>query len=122
MTNSIEKGRRAERDAAKLIGSTLGPLSSARRGRQYKGTEDSPDIADALPGFNVEVKWREKVRLFAWWNKHLGECGGERPALMLTKNREPWLFVIRPEDIPHLAASYAATHGTPVYPPDQEAK
>ncbi len=53
--NSIEKGKRGEREAAKFLNDMLG--TSARRGQQRSGV-DVADIIDAIPGLHIEVKRR----------------------------------------------------------------
>lgn len=59
MTNSRQKGKRGELAAAHYLRS-LG-FSSARRGVQYSGGPDSPDIVcDELKGVHIEVKYGVK--------------------------------------------------------------
>lgn len=56
MTNSRQKGKRGELAAAHYLRS-LGFIS-ARRGVQYSGSPDSPDVVcDELPGVHIEVKY-----------------------------------------------------------------
>lgn len=59
MTNSRQKGKRGEREAAKYLASlgfgTYG--DDTRRGQQHRGGRDSPDvICDALSAVHIEVK------------------------------------------------------------------
>lgn len=59
MTNSRQKGKVGERQAAAYLRS-LG-FTSAHRGVQYQGGTDSPDIVcDELPGVHIEVKFGVK--------------------------------------------------------------
>jgi Holliday junction resolvase len=59
VTNSRQKGKRGELEAAKYLRS-LG-FTSARRGVQYSGGPDSPDVVcDELPGVHIEVKYGVK--------------------------------------------------------------
>lgn len=58
--NSRQKGKRIEREAAKFLES-LG-FAGARRGVQYAGGHDSPDVVcDALPNVHLEIKGNEAI-------------------------------------------------------------
>ena len=52
--NSLEKGKRGEREAAKAMAEHLGCV--AKRGVQYQGGVDSPDVVHNIAGLHVEVK------------------------------------------------------------------
>jgi len=58
---SIEKGKRGEREFSGFLASHG---VNARRGRQYKGTPDSPDIISDLDEFHFEVKRVEALRIY----------------------------------------------------------
>jgi Holliday junction resolvase len=59
LIDSRQKGKRGEREAAKYLRS-LG-FTSARRGVQYCGGCDSPDVVcNELPGVHIEVKYSVK--------------------------------------------------------------
>lgn len=60
MTNSINKGKSAERRAARFLRS-LG-FAAAARGQQHKGGPESPDVV-GIPGIHFEVKDSMEVRL-----------------------------------------------------------
>jgi Holliday junction resolvase len=60
VVNSKRKGKEGEREFAHLC-QTFG--FQARRGQQYRGGPDSPDVV-GLPFLHVEVKRRERVDLY----------------------------------------------------------
>lgn len=55
--NSRQKGKRGEREAAKFLQS-LGIV--ARRGQQFSGGKDSPDVVTELENVHIEVKFGVK--------------------------------------------------------------
>lgn len=88
---SREKGKRGEREVAKLI-KAFG-FADARRGQQYNGL-DGDDVV-GLPGFHVEVK---RVEHFQLW-KALEQAGndarqGDEPIVFHRKNGKPWVVVM----------------------------
>lgn len=59
---SRQKGKRGEREAAAELGSLLG--CDARRGVQYQGGPDSPDVV--LDGVAIHVEAKRTERLSLW--------------------------------------------------------
>lgn len=60
---SREKGKRGEREAAAELGALLGV--DARRGVQYHGGPESPDVVLAGTRLHVEAKRTERLSLYA---------------------------------------------------------
>jgi hypothetical protein len=60
--NSRNKGKVGEREAAAELGSLLGV--AARRGVQYQGGPDSPDVV--LDGVAIHVEAKRTERLLLW--------------------------------------------------------
>lgn len=101
--NSRNKGKRGELEAAAAINEIL-PHANARRGKQFAGSEDTPDVvAPGLKGLWIEVKRREKLRLREWVDAAAEQCGDLVPVIAHRKNGEGWLITIRMEDIPAFA-------------------
>jgi len=102
MVNSRAKGARCERElAAKLR--EMG-FKNARRGQQFKGTPDSPDIADAIPGVHIESKAVEALNVHKALAQATEDAGqGEIPMVCHKKNRTRWLATIYLDDLLHLA-------------------
>jgi hypothetical protein len=59
---SRQKGKRGEREAAAELGAILGV--TARRGVQYQGGPDSPDVV--LEGVPIHVEAKRTERLSLW--------------------------------------------------------
>lgn len=97
--NSCTKGKRAERQVAEWL-REMG-FGSARRGKQFKGTEDSPDVlCKELPWINFEVKARTKLpstnEMEEWLAKAESECGPKQRALLIVlANRRPPVMAFR---------------------------
>lgn len=95
--NSRTKGKRGELElAAKLR--EMG-FTRARRGQQFKGTADSPDIAGAVSGLHIECKRVEGVRIHDWFEQALRESGADLPVVMHRKNKTPWLVTLQLEHV-----------------------
>lgn len=92
-----EKGKRGERAAAKALAEVTG--LSARRGVQYQGGEDSPDIQVEIPGIHWEVKWVERESVRAWVAQAIEEAGDQAPAVLHKRSRGEWLVTLRLEDL-----------------------
>jgi Holliday junction resolvase len=99
--NSREKGKRGEREAAKAMAEHLGCV--AKRGVQYQGGVDSPDVVHNIPGMHVEVKRTEKVQLQAWMEQAIRDAGDQIPTVLHRKNNTEWLLTVRLSDAARLA-------------------
>ena len=94
--NSRAKGCRGERQVRDLF-RDHGYL--ARRGQQYSGTPDSPDVVVMdLPWIYVEVKLRQRADIVKWYAVTTGDCGSQLPVLFYRKNNTPWRVVISRDD------------------------
>ncbi len=98
--NSRRKGKTGELDAVHALERALNV--QARRGVQYKGTPDSPDVVIPLP-VHIEVKRRERVNLYEAMEQAAEQCGAKIPVVMWRRNRKPWLVCVRLEDLARLA-------------------
>ncbi|MFN7640818.1 MAG: hypothetical protein ACK5PR_03635 [bacterium] len=97
MINSRAKGKRFEREAAKAITETFGV--EAKRGIQFKGGQDSPDIETGLKGVHFEVKAVEKLNLMEAFEQAKRDAGPNVPIVMHKKNRTGWFLTMRLEDV-----------------------
>lgn len=111
--NSGNKGKVGEREWAKWLNANLG--CQARRGRQYSGSPDSPDVVDkAIPGIQAEVKRVEQLQLDKAMAQAVSDSGGKIPYVAHRKNRTEWLVTVRACDLKafvtlvaaHLRATY----------------
>lgn len=92
---SRDKGKRGERELA----SKLREYGfDARRGVQYRGGSDSPDVI-GLDGVHIEVKRVERLSLYDALSQSKGEAGaGEMPVVMHRRNNCEWVVIQPLED------------------------
>lgn len=99
MTNSCVKGKRIERTVAKWL-QGLG-FSSARRGRQYQGSPESPDVVcvDELPNVHLECKGRAETpsrnEIQKWVFEAESDSGGKPVAVVVVPNRIKPMLIYR---------------------------
>lgn len=103
--NSKDKGKRGERlCAAKMREYGY----DARRGVQYAGSPDSPDVV-GVPGLHLEVKFTEKLRLWDAMEQSIRDAGeNEIPVVMHKKNNSEWLCILRLDDFMPIYVEYEA--------------
>jgi hypothetical protein len=91
--NSRAKGARGERqwrDELRAQG------YEARRGQQFSGSPDSPDVVcKQLDWIHFEVKRVAKMALFEWMGQAQRDCGERVPVVVHRLNRGGWLVTIR---------------------------
>ena len=94
--NSRMKGKRAELEIARFLRDH--GFTEARRGQQFKGSADSPDVT-GLTGFHIEVKRVERLDLAAAMDQSIRDCGqDEIPVVMHRKNNDYWKVTMRLDD------------------------
>ena len=70
----------------------------ARRGQQFKGTPDSPDVECGELPFHWEVKRVERLNITKAYEQASKESGGEIAAVAHRRNGKPWLVTVSLED------------------------
>jgi Holliday junction resolvase len=94
--NSCQKGKAGERAWAKYLREKMGV--DARRGRQFSGSPDSPDVVSD-DGMHWEVKRVEKLNLSQAMEQAVKDADGKKiPAVAWKKNRGEWLVILRAKD------------------------
>ena len=94
--NSNAKGKAGEREWARWLTAEGFP---ARRGQQFKGGNDSPDvICESLPTLHAEVKRVERLNIHEAMDKAKDEAGELTPYVAHRKNNHDWLVTMRAED------------------------
>ena len=88
---SKNKGKVGEREFARLL-SDLG--IEAKRGVQYQGGTDSPDVVHSIPGIHFEVKRSEQFGLYQALTQAFIDSGGDIPVVAHRKNNKPWVVVL----------------------------
>lgn len=106
--NSKNKGASGERELAREWARIFG--CSARRGQQFSGSPESPDIVVGIPGIHVECKRVERFELdkaMAQSRRDAGE--NEIPVVCHRKNRGKWVMVVELELVPDLVRRLTET-------------
>lgn len=92
---SRDKGKRGERE---LAGKLREHGFDARRGVQYHGGPDSPDVL-GLPNIHIEVKRVEKLNLYDALSQSKADAGpDEMPVVMHRRNNCEWVVIQPLED------------------------
>lgn len=101
MINSRQKGARAEREAAKVWSELVG--CEARRGQQFSGGTESPDVVTSMEAIHLEVKRVERGNPYGWMEQAVRDAGPKLPIVLHRRNGEDWLAIVRLADVPRLA-------------------
>jgi Holliday junction resolvase len=105
---SRNKGKAGEREVAELL---TAEGFEARRGVQYRGGTDSPDVLCAsLPSVHFEVKRTERLRLYEAMAQAKADAGDKLPIVAHRAKRCDWIAVLGFRDL--LALLRAAHHDT----------
>ena len=102
---SRNKGKVGERELAHELTRVLGV--TARRGVQFQGGPDSPDVIADIPDIHIECKRTERFRLYEALNQAVADAGSKIPIVIHRQNRQPWVAVIRLDDLPTLVHKLA---------------
>lgn len=93
--NARRKGKVGEREFAALL---RDEGFDARRGVQFSGGADSPDVvSDALRFLHFEVKRTQALNLADACAQAEGDCGGKPWVVAHRRNRAPWLITMTAE-------------------------
>jgi Holliday junction resolvase len=99
---SRNKGKVGERELAHELSRIFGV--SARRGVQFQGSPDSPDVVTEIPDLHIECKRTERFRLYEALDQAVDDCGATKiPVVFHRQNKKPWVAVVRLGDLPRLA-------------------
>ena len=95
--NSRTKGKVGEREFAALL---RAEGFDARRGVQFSGGADSPDVVcPALPWLHIEVKRTQALNLTDACAQAEGDCGGKPWVVAHRRNHAPWLITMTAETL-----------------------
>jgi hypothetical protein len=93
--NSRRKGKVGEREFAALLREHG---FDARRGVQFAGGADSPDVvSEALRFLHIEVKRTQALNLVDACAQAEGDCGGKPWIVAHRRNHAPWLITMTAE-------------------------
>ncbi len=88
--NSRAKGKTGELELSKVLRSHG---YEARRGRQFHGGQNSPDVV-GLPGFHIECKRVQAGNLYNWLAQARADAGDSVPVVMHRRNHEEWVAIL----------------------------
>lgn len=96
--NSRAKGAQAEREFRNVL--RAHGYSSARRGQQFSGSPDSPDVVcEELSQYHWEIKRTESLSLYPAMEQAIRDAGSEKtPVVAHRRNNKEWLVVLRADD------------------------
>ena len=93
---SREKGKRGEREVSALLRDWG---FAARRGQQFSGGGDSPDVVHNIPGVHIEVKRVEQLNLTSALEQAKGDAPDNHlPVVFHKKNRGVWTVSLTADD------------------------
>lgn len=98
--SSRAKGKAGELELAKFLSVRGYP---ARRGQQFQGGPDSPDIVSpSLEGIHIECKRVENGALYMWLDQAINDAGAKVPTVWHRKNKRDWVVILRADDFLNL--------------------
>lgn len=101
--NSRSKGKRGELEVAHILTDAGFP---ARRGQQFQGTPESPDIiCPSLRDYHFEVKRTETGNPYKWMAQALKDAGKDQtPVIVHKRNDYAWLAILSFQDFVQILA------------------
>lgn len=95
--NSRQKGCRGERELRDVL--RAAGFTNARRGQQFAGGGDSPDVVcPELPSTHFECKRVEAGNPYKWMEQAIRDAGSKMPVVAHKRNGREWLAIIRFDD------------------------
>lgn len=100
--NSRAKGASGERELANYL---KAQGFNARRGQQFSGSPDSPDIVHDIGNWHIECKRVEALQLYPAMDQAKRDMPkGHKPVVVHRKNEQEWVVIIRLADWLELVA------------------
>lgn len=94
--NSRSKGKVGELELAHYLAAAGYP---ARRGQQFAGGTDSPDVVcPALGNFHIECKRTESLNLYAALSQSIRDAKFKTPLVIHRKNSQDWVVIMKLDD------------------------
>ena len=94
--NSRNKGKRFELAVAHILNDWG---YEARRGQQFSGSPDSPDVVAPDFPWHLECKHVQRLDLYSAFTQALKDCGDKPPAVVHKKNHSEPLITMRLDDL-----------------------
>jgi len=93
--NSRTKGAVGEREIAEFLRERG---YEARRGQQFSGGSDSPDVVHNIEGVHLEVKRTEAGNLYKWLAQAKRDAKGKVPVVVHRRNKQEWVAILPLDD------------------------
>lgn len=93
--NSRSKGKAGELEFAKLLQSRG---VTARRGQQFAGGTDSPDVVSNYTDVHFEVKRTESGNLYKWLEQAVRDAPAKLQVVAHRKNSKDWVAIVPMKD------------------------
>ena len=93
---SRNKGKRYERELANYLSDNGFP---SRRGQQFSGGGDSPDVVSEEFPFHIEAKRTERLMLDDAMTQSIRDAGDKPPCVIHRKNNSESMFTCRLDDL-----------------------
>ena len=97
--NSRNKGARYEREVARFLDEHGFP---SRRGQQFSGGSDSPDVVSEDFPFHIEAKHVERLDLYGAMAQSKRDSGGKPPCVVHRRNNSKSMFTCMLADLVEL--------------------
>lgn len=108
--NSRAKGKNGELELAAFLREHG---FGARRGQQFSGGADSPDvICPDLPGFHFECKRVEAGNPYTWLAQAKRDAGHKVPVVAHRRSRQDWVAILPLDDLLKLLQLYQSKEKT----------
>ena len=91
--NACQKGKRGERELANYLKSEHG--IDARRGQQFCGGGDSPDVVTNIKGLHIECKRVERLNMRDAVAQAEGDAAGKDWIVAHRWNNGQWLVTVK---------------------------
>ena len=108
---SRNKGKVGERELARELSRIFGV--TARRGVQFQGGPDSPDVVVDIPDLHIECKRTERFRLYESLEQAISDAKEKIPVVLHRANKKPWVAVVRLTDLPQLSRTLSQLQPEP---------
>jgi hypothetical protein len=100
---SKQKGKRGEREVAALFREQG---FFARRGVQFQGGINSPDVVTNIPGLHVEVKRSETFQLYKSLEQAKADGGARAATVFHRSSNRPWVVCMTAVDFFEIADAW----------------